>query len=128
MSAPVIPEERLPLVTTDRHAVIATVRPDGSPATATVWIDWDGEHLRISTRVGSVKGRNVRADPRVACHVHDRETNTWLAMRGRVVDIHPDEDLALIDVLSNRYRGVDYPVRTEREVFVIELEHVRASG
>lgn len=124
-----IPDASLGLLTGRYVAVIATVRPDGSPATAHVWIDWDGEHLLFSSRVGSRKGRNLRANPAIAIHVVGDTSADWIAIRGRVVETRPDADLALIDRLSERYKGRPYQVREfEREVHVVEVEHVRSSA
>ena len=49
-------------------------------------------------------------------------------MSGRVTDIRPDEGLAFIDRMSQRYTGGPYRFRgAEREVFVITPDHVTAS-
>jgi hypothetical protein len=79
--------------------------------------------------VGSRKGEHWRRDPEVAVSVVDRD-NDWryLAIRGRVVDIRPDEGLAFIDKMSQRYTGQPYRFRERpREVFVIQPDFVRAS-
>lgn len=128
MSSPTIPDELLPLVTTDVVAVVATVRPDGAPATAHVWVDWDGKHLLFSSKAGSRKGRNLRAQPQVAIHIVD-PSGTWMGLRGRVIETRPDTDLVFIDRLSQRYKGSEYRMREfEREIFVVELQHVRSSA
>ncbi len=129
MSEVTIPESLLPLLTTKFVAVAATVRPDGQPATAHVWVDWDGEHLLFTSRAGSWKGRNLRANPYVAIHVFDAASGQWIGLRGKVIEMRPDVGLAYIDELSQRYRGSQYAVRDfEREIFVVELEHVRSSA
>jgi hypothetical protein len=52
----------------------------------------------------------------------------YLIIRGRVVDFRPDEGLAFIDRMSQRCTGQPYRMRQyEREVFVIDPDHVRAS-
>jgi PPOX class probable F420-dependent enzyme len=118
-----------PLLTTDVLAVVATVRPDGQPATAHVWIDWDGEHLRFSSKAGSRKGRNLRADPHVAIHIVDPASGSWMAIRGRVIETRADAGLAFIDTLSERYTGAPYKVRDfEREIYTVELDHIRSSA
>ena len=129
MSGSSIPEAVLPLLTTNVVAVVATVRPDGQPATAHVWVDWDGEHLLFSSRVGSWKGRNLRGHPYVAVHLLDPASGAWLAVRGRVVETRPDDGLVFIDRLSLRYRGTEYASRDfDREVYVIQPEHIRSSA
>lgn len=129
MTAVTIPESLLPLATTDVTAVVATVRPDGAPATAHVWVDWDGDHILFSSRAGSRKARNLGVEPRVAIHIVDPASGAWLGIRGRVVETRPDDGLAFADKLSQRYKGTPYAVRDfDREIFVVELEHVRSSA
>lgn len=125
-----IPASLRDLLTTDVLASIATVRPDGAPAIAHVWVDHVDGQVLTSAPLGSRKGRNVRFNDQVAVMVVDR-TNPWryLQMRGRVVEIRPDVDLAFIDRMSLRYRGQPYADRVhEREVFVIDIDHVKAAG
>jgi PPOX class probable F420-dependent enzyme len=124
-SAPV-PEGMRDLLTTDVLGHLATIRPDGSLAPAIVWVDLDGERILVSSPLGAVKGRNVRANPNVALSVVDhRDPFRYLLIRGRVTEIRPDERLAVIDRMSRRYRGHDYADREgEREVFVITPDNV----
>ena len=124
-----IPDELLDLLTTDRVGHVASVRPDGSIATHLMWIDWDGERLLTSSPVGSRKGQNWRSNPQASVSVADRgDPWRFVIIRGRVTDIHPDEGLAFIDRMSIRYVGGPYFRRTEREVFVITPDHLRASA
>jgi PPOX class probable F420-dependent enzyme len=117
------------LLTTDVLGHLVTVRPDGSLAPAIVWIDFEGEHLLFNSPIGSRKGGNVRANPNVALSVVDHQ-NPWryLAIRGRVTHIRPDDDLAHIDALSRRYVGREYRWRGRpREIFEVTVDHVAAS-
>jgi PPOX class probable F420-dependent enzyme len=125
---PVVPDDLVDLLTTDRVGHFTSLRPDGSLATHLMWVDWDGEHVLTSSPVGSRKGANWRANPQVSVSVVDRD-DPWryVIVRGRVIDIRPDDDLALIDRLSMRYVGAPYFRRTPREVFVIAPDHVSAS-
>jgi PPOX class probable F420-dependent enzyme len=54
-----------------RTAKIATVRADGRPHVAPVWFLVDGDSIVFTTGKGSVKGRNLRRDPRVSICVDD---------------------------------------------------------
>lgn len=124
-----VPGELTDLLTTDVLGHLVTVRPDGSLAPAIVWLDFDGERLRFSSPVGSRKGRNVRGNPNVAVSAVDhRNPFRYLAIRGRVTGIRPDEGLQLIDRLSQRYTGRPYGWRDQpREVFEVTVDHVAAS-
>ena len=122
----VVPEAMRDLLTTDVLGHLATVRKDGSLAPAIVWVDFDGEHVLISSPVGALKGANVRANPNVALSVVDHQNQfRYLQIRGRVTEIRPDTNLETIDRTSRRYRGHDYADRVgAREVFVITIDNV----
>jgi nitroimidazol reductase NimA-like FMN-containing flavoprotein (pyridoxamine 5'-phosphate oxidase superfamily) len=128
--APAIPDDLLDLVTTNGLGHVSAIRKDGSIAHYLMWIDYDGEHLLTSSMVGSLKGAHWRRNPATTISVVDR-SNDWryVIARGRVVEFRPDEGLAFIDKMSMRYTGQPYRFRERpREIFVIELEHVRGSS
>lgn len=124
-----IPSDLHDLLTTNALAHVSANRADGSIAQYLMWVDYDGEHVLTSSPVGSRKGAHWRRDPRLTLSVVDRSDDwRYLVIRGRVVDIRPDEGLEFIDRMSRRYTGQPYRMRQyAREVFVIEPEHVRAS-
>ena len=125
-----IPSDLQDLLTTNALAHVSANRRDGSIAQYLMWVDFDGEHVLTSSPVGSRKGAHWREDPRTTLSVVDR-SNDWryLVIRGRVVDIPPDEGLEFIDRMSPRYTGQPDRMRQyEREIFVIAPEHVRASS
>ena len=122
----VVPESMRDLLTTDVLGHLATVRRDGSLAPAIVWVDFDGEHVLVSSPLGAKKGENVRGNPNVALSVVDHQNAfRYLQIRGRVTEIRPDTNLETIDRTSRRYRGHDYADREgQREVFVITIDNV----
>lgn len=124
-----IPDDLVDLLTTDRLGHVSAIRADGSIATYLMWIDWDGEHVLTSSAVGSRKGTHWRRDPQASLSVAD-PTDPWrfVIVRGRVTDIRPDEGLAFIDKMSQRYTGGPYRFRSsDREIFVISPDHVTVS-
>jgi len=109
-------------------AHLATIMPDGSPQVTPVWVDLDGDRIRVNTAEGRVKPRNVRRDPRVAISVTPPSGYPSAVVRGRVVDItHAGAD-AHIDALAKKYLGQDtYPFRQpseQRVILVIEPHSV----
>lgn len=48
-----------------RHAVISTVRKDGSPHLSAVWYLYEAQVIYMVAMADSVKCRNIRRDPRV---------------------------------------------------------------
>jgi len=123
-----IPDELAYLLTTDVVATVAALRPDGSIAQYQMWVDYDGANVLVSSAVGSRKSDHWRRDPHATLTVVDHG-DPWrsLVIRGRIVEIRPDDELAMIDRLSDRYVGAPYRRRDlDREIFVIEPEDVRA--
>jgi PPOX class probable F420-dependent enzyme len=104
-----------------QFAVIATLMPDGSPQTSTVWVDSDVDDVLVNTSEGRVKPANVRRDPRVALTVWDRDDPyRQVIVRGRVVELTHEGAEDHIDELSRRYTGrFPYPWRSEGERRVI---------
>jgi PPOX class probable F420-dependent enzyme len=110
-------------------AVIATVRPDGAPATTASWYDWIGERILLSMVKSSPRTRNVRGNPALSLTILDRDWYHHLSLRGRAVQIRDDLHLADLDRLSERYYGHPYPKRELRCVSVLmEIEHWYAWG
>lgn len=100
-------QRTLELVDRPVLAAFSTLNADGSPHTTPVWIDRDGEVLRVNTAQGRVKHRNVARDPRVAvCMVDPDDPMHVLAVRGTVVEITAEGADEHIDELAYKYTGV----------------------
>jgi PPOX class probable F420-dependent enzyme len=101
----------------------------GQIVTFPMWVDYDGEHLLVSSPVGSRKGRSLRARPAVSVEiVSTKNPWRWLSASGRVVRIEPDENLEFIDRMSQKYTGSAYQRRTPREIFVIDVDRLSDTG
>ena len=93
-----------------------------------MWVDYDGEHLLISSPIGSRNGKALRDRPQVSIEIVS--TNNpwhWVSISGRVVDIQPDENLEFIDRMARKYTGSEYQRRTPREVFKVAIDRVSRS-
>lgn len=117
------------LLDAPNFAHIATVMPDGSPHVTVVWVDTDGDLIRINTAEGRVKPRNIRRDPRVTLSVIDQNNPyAWAAIAGRVVGMSAEGGDEHIDSLAKKYLGQEsYPNRRAGEVRLIvsiQPEHV----
>ncbi len=91
-----------------RTAKLATVRADGRPHIAPVWyvLDDDGS-LAFNTGEATVKGRNMRRDPRVSlCVEDDRPPFSFVTIEG-VAEISDDLDEVrpLASRIGGRYMG-----------------------
>jgi PPOX class probable F420-dependent enzyme len=124
-----IPDDLADLLTTNVLGHVTALRPDGTMAAYLMWMDYDGEHVLTSSMVGSRKAAHWGRNPNVTVSAVD-PADGWrfLIIRGRVVGTRPDEGLAFIDRMSERYTGGPYRFRERpREIFVVEPDHVIAS-
>ena len=105
-------------------AVVATLRPDGSPHTVATWYLWDGERVLLNMDESRARLAFMRRDPRVSLTVLDAES--WyrqVTLLGRVAELVDDPDLADIDRLSRRYGGEPFRDRESRRVSAwVEVE------
>ena len=109
-------------------AIVATLRPDGSPHTAATWYDWEDGRVLVNMDASRLRLGFMRRDPRVALTVLDKDS--WyrhVSLLGRVVSIDRDPDLADIDRLSRRYGGNDFHDR-ERDSWSAWIEVDRWHG
>lgn len=105
-------------------AVIATLRPDGSPHTVATWYDWDGSRVLVNMDESRLRLRHMRRDPRVSLTALDEaDWYTHVSLIGRVVSIEDDSDLSGIDRLATRYTGKPFSNREAKRINAwIEVE------
>lgn len=93
-----------------RTAKVATVRDDGSPHVAPVWIavDDDGSIL-FTTAADTVKGRALARDGRIAlCLDDERPPFSFVVVEGTVeLTEDPEELLRWATVIGGRYMGAE---------------------
>ena len=98
-------------------AVVATLRPDGSPHSAATWYDWEDGRVLLNMADSRLRLGFLRSDPRAALTVlGDENWYRHVSLLGRVVSIEDDVDLADIDRLARRYTGRDYSRRDQKRV------------
>src|SRR2546428_1934507 len=92
-----------------RTAKLATSGPSGQPHVMPVWFVLDGEELVFTTWGDSVKGRNLRGDPRAAVIVDDEVAPyAFVHIRGHVtLSEDPEELLRLATAIGVRYMGAE---------------------
>src|SRR5947208_14272417 len=102
--APVPPEVdeflRLP-----NPAVIATLRPDGSPHSVPTWYDWDDGRVLLNMEDTRRRLGYMARDPRVALTVLGSGEDGWyrhVSLLGRIVSIEDDPALEDIDRPADR--------------------------
>ena len=95
----------LEFVRTQHHAVLSTLKGDGTPqlSPVTVGVD-DTGHVVISTRQTAYKVRHVRRDPRVwLCVLPDRFFGQWVQIEGTAEVVELPEAM---DGLVDYYRRI----------------------
>ena len=111
-------------------AVVATLRPDGSPHTAPTWYDWEDGLVLLNMDGSRLRLRFLRRDPRAALTVLGAES--WyghVSLLGRVVRLEDDPDLRDIDRLAVRYTGKPFRTRDKNRVSAwLEPERWHAWG
>jgi len=106
---------------------LATVDPHGVPQSMAVWVGMEGDHVLVCTGATTKKARNAAHNPHVAMSVSNHENPYETAsLRGTVIEIRNDDDLADMDPISMVYIGKPFPYRAPgRVTLVIAIDAVR---
>ena len=121
-------EDARRLIDAPNIAHLTTLMEDGMPKAEPVWVGRDGDRIIVCTDHRSIKGQNIDRDPRVALSITDFDNPyEQLLVRGRVVEARDDSDLAIMDVLSQKYIGAPFPRRKwpSRVAYYIEADVAR---
>jgi PPOX class probable F420-dependent enzyme len=109
-------------------AVVATVRPDGSPHSVATWYLWDGERILLNMDASRARLAFLRHEPRVSLTVLD--AGSWYSqvnLDGRVAELRQDGELEDIDRLARHYTGRPFRDRESRRVSAwVEVERWHA--
>ena len=102
-------ERRAFLLQGTRTGKLATVRRDGRPHVVPIWFVLDGDDVVLTTGADTVKGRNIRRDPRVCLCVDDEDPPyAYVMVEGEAqISEDPDELLSWATRLGHRYMGAD---------------------
>jgi PPOX class probable F420-dependent enzyme len=115
------------------YAHLATLMADGSPKVDPVWVELEEGLILVATDAKSIKAVNVERDARVAMSITAfDDPYDQLLVRGRVVEIRPDDDLVVLDRMSQKYLGAAFPRRrwSKRLVLAVSADvarHYRSS-
>jgi PPOX class probable F420-dependent enzyme len=109
-------------------AVVATVRPDGSPHAVATWYLWDGSRVLLNMDESRARLGFLRGQPRLSLTVLDAES--WyrqVNLDGRVAELIDDTELEDIDRLAWHYTGRPFRDRESRRVSAwVEVERWHA--
>jgi PPOX class probable F420-dependent enzyme len=92
-----------------RTGHLATVREDGRPHVAPIWIIRDGDDVVFTTWHTSVKGRNLARTGQAALSVDDlADGSSYITIEGTVtMDADPAQSRLWATRLGGRYMGQD---------------------
>ncbi len=117
----------------DRNFIaVATLGKDGTPRNAIVWVDVEGDTIRINGARSRGWLKNLRRNPAVALTIYDH-ANPYrrVTVIGRAVDITTDGAEEHIDALSMKYGGRPYPAHDPndpRTIVRIQPERITTMG
>jgi len=104
-SAP-IPPEIEEFLRKPNPAVVATVRPDGSPHSVATWYDLVDGLILLNLAATRARLEHMRRDPHVSLTVLDLDDwYTHVTLTGVIHRLEDDPELADIDRLALRYQG-----------------------
>jgi PPOX class probable F420-dependent enzyme len=102
-----------------RFAVLATINADGTPQQSVVWYELRGDRIVLNTRVGRLKERNLRRDPRISLCVEDQYMA--LSIKGRAtLDYDPETSQADIKALAILNHGPEKGEQKSRDVYSMQ--------
>ena len=116
------------LLSRPNFAHLSTLMPDGSPNTTPVWIGVQDDRILIGSGESSLKVRNLLRDPRLSLSVIDfHDPYEEVQIRGRVVEFGDDSKFEIMDEISHKYIGKEFPFRNPvgRVALIIEVQKAR---
>lgn len=115
---------------TERHlATLTTLRPDGTPHVVPVGFTWDADRglIRITTRDGSAKVRNIEARSPARAAVCQVDGGRWLTFEGVLTVERDAEEVAdAVRRYAARYRQLEHDPR--RVVLRLAVDRVLGSS
>jgi PPOX class probable F420-dependent enzyme len=109
-------------------AVVASLRPDGSPHSVATWYLWDGARVLLNMDESRARLAFLRNDPRLSLTVLD--AGSWyrqVNLDGRAAELVEDTRLEDIDRLARHYTGQPFRDRESRRFSAwVELERWHA--
>lgn len=106
---PNIPASHHDLLDRRVFVTMSTILPNGAPHSSVVWVDYEGDYIRINTTLARQKYRDLERDARITFLWFDPDDEyRWLEVRGRVVEMTTDGAVDHIHALSQKYENRQY--------------------
>jgi PPOX class probable F420-dependent enzyme len=118
--ATALPDEVLDFLRVpDRHAVLATIDPDGRARQVLVWYRLDGDTIVVNSLVGRRWPTNLIRDPRISLTVSDG--HAWVSVHG-TTEIVEDRALAQADIAAMAH-AYETPEEARASIARFETQH-----
>jgi PPOX class probable F420-dependent enzyme len=109
-------------------AALGTIRPDDTVQVNPMWFEYDGERVRFTHTNRRGKFRNLQRNPSMSlCLIDDTNPQSYLEIRGRLVETVPDPEGEFYVRLGRRYGDPDTeppPDKADRVVLVMSVEKI----
>jgi PPOX class probable F420-dependent enzyme len=104
--------------------IIATVNAEGQPHVVPVWYIMDGGDVVFSTGYGGVKGRNMRANPKVAaCVSQPADPIMFVSVQGDAVEVADvGEKRRLVSAIMRKHGDSGTPEGDMTDTFVVRIK------
>ena len=107
-----------------RDLIIATVNAEGQPHAVPVWYIMDAGDIVFTTGYGGIKGRNMRANPKIAaCVSQPADPIMFVSVQGDAVEV---TDVAakrrLVEAIMRRYGNADPVEGDMTDTFVVRIK------
>ena len=123
-----IPQDLRPLLDRPLFASLGTIRPDNTVQVNPMWFEYDGEHVRFTHTNKRGKFRNLQRNPSMSLLlIDDTNPQSYLEVRGRLVEAIPDPEGEFYVRLGRRYGDPDAeppPDKADRVVLVMSVDAV----
>ena len=118
MPRPPLPPALIEFLAAPNPAVIATVRPDGTPHSVATWYLWEDGRVLVNMDESRVRLAHLRKDPHVSLTVTGAgdEWYRHVTLAGQVTSLDPDPKLEDIDRLARHYTGAPFAHRDRGRV------------
>lgn len=106
-----LPTSTLDLFDRPILAALCTTNPDGQPHSVPVWVDRDGDTVRVNCPDSTRKARNMQVGSKVTVLIIDpQQSYHWVEVQGHISEIRDEAHGARdhINSLSQKYTGQNY--------------------
>jgi PPOX class probable F420-dependent enzyme len=107
---------------------LGTIRPDATVQVNPMWFEYDGEHVRFTHTTRRGKYRNLQRNPAMSLLlIDDTDPQSYLEVRGRLLEAIPDPEGEFYVRLGRRYGNPDTeppPDKADRVVLVMSVDKV----